>query len=271
VRQDTSRRGIVALDSLRPNPNRYAALDFDRRTTDLVTGDVHVWFATVAGLHRDNVPTILAPSELERARDMKGSPSGAHYVAGRLLLRTTLARYLECDPASVELLCRCAICGASHGRPVLGSSHRRDFRFSLSHTAALVAVAVTRGVEVGVDIERLRALNVAAMLPALAPAERVRLEESTDAALTRFFACWTRKEAYMKGRGLGLHLSTQTFVASTEPLRHGARSAIRADDPQASAWTICDLELSPGYAGALAIRSEQMCIRMYSAGRAEGQ
>ncbi len=73
-----------------------------------------------------------------------------------------------------------------NGKPYLAAG----IKFSLADTDGLIAVAVG-GQEVGLDAERRRPRNIAAVLSRLTPAEK---EED-------FFELWTAKEAYVKYLG----------------------------------------------------------------------
>jgi len=109
------------------------------------------------------------------------------------------------------------------GRPfVLDPPAGRDPRFSLSHTDGLIAVAVTEGAEVGVDVERIVPSrvdmdNLDAYL-ATEEAETVRRAPASERA-GLFFAYWTAREALLKARGVGLTLRTECLALSFPPDR----------------------------------------------------
>lgn len=80
-------------------------------------------------------------------------------------------------------------------------------RFSLSHTRGLAACALSRTTQIGLDAERdSRTLDVDELATRVCSAdETAQLDEvlaSTRAA--RFLDLWTLKEAYVKGRGIGI-------------------------------------------------------------------
>jgi 4'-phosphopantetheinyl transferase len=70
-----------------------------------------------------------------------------------------------------------------------------------------------------------------------------------------FFACWTRKEAYIKARGRGLSIPLDSFEVSFSPGKLPELLNVRDDDIQESAdWALFDLQPASGYARALAIK-----------------
>ena len=90
----------------------------------------------------------------------------------------------------------CGTCGGPHGRPVLLDDSGRHV--SVSHTAGLVAVAVSADGPVGVDVERPDATGFDGFAAlALAAGEQA----DDDAARARL---WTAKEAVRKATGEGL-------------------------------------------------------------------
>jgi 4'-phosphopantetheinyl transferase len=108
--------------------------------------------------------------------------------------------------------------------------------------------AISRTREVGVDIERINPAFAGEQIPEqyFSPAEVKILrslpkERQTEA----FFNCWTRKEAYVKARGLGLSLELHSFEVSLAP---GEPAAFLRG---VEGWSIEALEPAPGFAAAV--------------------
>jgi 4'-phosphopantetheinyl transferase len=126
-----------------------------------------------------------------------------------------------------------------HGKPHLPLSPELRFNLSHSHELALVAVALDR--EVGVDIERLRPLpRFAAVADRFFPPSEPAPTDETD-----FFRRWTRVEALLKARGVGL------YGASTDP----------ADE-----WTIEEIPVPNGFAAAVAAEGSGFTITVHDYG-----
>jgi 4'-phosphopantetheinyl transferase len=116
--------------------------------------------------------------------------------------------------------------------------------------------AVTRGREIGIDLECIRFdLEVEKI------AERFfsRREAATLRTLPpevqrqAFFLCWTRKEAYFKARGEGLSLPLDQFDVSLIPGEPAALLSTQRDPYEVSRWSLQELTPAPGYAAALAV------------------
>jgi 4'-phosphopantetheinyl transferase len=117
-----------------------------------------------------------------------------------------------------------------------------------------VIVAIARGREVGVDVERVRfpLPELAGVRRYLAPGERAAIDAREGLAQAEaFFRAWTRKEALLKATGEGIGgLGPGLDLSSGSDFYRYGRS-----------WHVTDVNLRPGYAIALAIEGEACAIR----------
>jgi 4'-phosphopantetheinyl transferase len=152
------------------------------------------------GRIQDLRPTHLAlldDSEQARAQRYRLAADRDRFQLGSVLLRVAAARQLGVPPADVSVDRTCGRCGAQHGRPLLPGT---GLHASVSHSADVVAVALTSCGPVGVDVEAVRPIDFAAIAESVCtPAERINVRAEAD-----FFTIWTRKEAVLKATGEGL-------------------------------------------------------------------
>jgi 4'-phosphopantetheinyl transferase len=176
-----------------------------------------------------------------------------HFIVARGVLRAILGCYLNRTPESLSF------CYGSHGKPALaGESDGDAIRFNVSHSHGVALYAVTRGREVGIDLERIRF-----DLPVVEIAERffskreVAMLRSlpTEARHQAFFRCWTHKEAYIKARGEGLSLPLDQFDLSLTSGGPDAVLGTQRDPPETSRWCFQDLSPAAGYVAALAVEA----------------
>lgn len=132
------------------------------------------------------------------------------YLWTRAMVRTVLSRYAAVDPMDW------AFAANAYGRPAIANLHpdTLTLRFNVSHTRGLIALAVSREREVGVDVEnvveRRGATGIADRF--FSPLEAAELARQPEARRPdRFFEYWTFKEAYIKARGMGLSLPLDKF------------------------------------------------------------
>ncbi|MCG7524265.1 4'-phosphopantetheinyl transferase superfamily protein [Streptomyces sp. OfavH-34-F] len=209
------------------------------------SGGPRLWLVATAA-HEESAaryaPLVLAPAELARADEFRRPTDRATYLCAHVGLRRVLGSHLGVAPRTVSVVrAPCPCCGEPHGRPVLPGE---PLHFSLSHCEGLSLIAVAAA-PVGVDVEPVpgaRTLTEAAdVVHPLEAAELAALApESRPAAFARV---WTRKEAYLKGLGIGLGADPSTEYVGAGPA------------PAAPAgWLIADIAAPAGHRAAVAVR-----------------
>lgn len=225
-------------------------------TLILAPDTVHVWRFSLAAPDATH-EQWLDDNERERAARFHRESDRARFVAAHARLRHTLARYMNADPAALVFT------RGAHGKPYL-TEHPLQFNLSHSNDLALVAVARTRAV--GVDVETVRAeVAQEAVAERYFSEGEVRVLRSLPPAeqAGAFFACWTRKEAYVKGRGMGFALPLASFDVSLRPGEPARLLAVRGDTAGSAQWSLAALSVGAGYAAALAVEGEMSRIVCY--------
>lgn len=222
-------------------------------------GIVHCWRISLefAEDSFDLFEQTLAPKEREEARRFAHEADYRRHVLGRGGLRMVLANALGKLPREI------ALNSAPHGKPSLEGG---DLEFSVAHSGAIVLIAVTVGVPVGVDVEQIRPRpDWRGIARRFFHADEVGdIEASNDAdAMSAFYRCWTRKEAIGKALGLGLSFPLDRYRVSCRQ-DDKARLIIFPGEPPASFWTIADLDPADGYAAALALPAPIDGIKTYT-------
>jgi 4'-phosphopantetheinyl transferase len=154
---------------------------------------------------------LLDGNETARAARFRFERDRHRYIACHGILRVLLARHIDRAPADL----RFDVTG--HGKPMLRDS---ALRFNISHSHQFALFAISRDVTVGCDIELQDERFLAENIPEhfFSPAEIAELNALPQAdRLAAFFAGWTRKEAYIKARGLGLSLPLNSFDVALAP------------------------------------------------------
>jgi 4'-phosphopantetheinyl transferase len=123
----------------------------------------------------------------------------------------------------------------------------------------LIGVVLSR--QLGIDVEKIRADFATEKIAArFFSANEVRnlVSLSPEKRGAAFFSCWTRKEAYIKGRGEGLSYPLNGFDVSLLPGEPAALLASRTDPAEVSRWSLISLEPAPGYAAAVAVEGRDL-------------
>ena len=136
-------------------------------------------------------------------------------------------------------------------------------RFNLSHSHGKALYAISRGREVGVDLEFIRCdLEAEQIAERFFSHSEIETLRALPPSLRKyaFFLCWTRKEAYIKARGEGLSMSLDQFDVSLTPGKPAALLRTNPDSDEALRWSLRDLKPASGYAAALAIRGSDFTL-----------
>lgn len=217
----------------------------------LAEDEVHVWRVPLDRIDTRAPGDTLTTDELQRAARFHFKRDREHFLAARTALRAILGRYLDVAPALVHFSY------GAQGKPALaGESNAASLCFNVSHSHDVALYAFARGRELGVDIEYMRRdleyMEIAQRF--FSPRERSALHSlSKEQRQAAFYACWTRKEAYIKARGLGLLIALDRFDVSLLPGETAVLLATHDAAQEAQRWSLQELLPGADYAAALAV------------------
>lgn len=204
---------------------------------------------------------MLSDDEQAKAARFYFERDRQRYAAAHSILHMLLGRYMDCDPLAIRFRTN------SYGKPALDiPQQEHTLTFNLSHSHKLALYAFTCNREIGVDVESMRSNIEYEQLArySFSPNEQQALHDLPDSAKQQgFFNGWTRKEAYIKARGLGLHLPLHLFDVSLKPGEPTALLASREDVREAARWTMRALAPGPDYAGALCVEGDGWELACY--------
>ncbi|MBR0716861.1 4'-phosphopantetheinyl transferase superfamily protein [Bradyrhizobium liaoningense] len=232
------------------------------------TLDLYVWLieAIDSGPAREACREVMSADERQRADRFVFERHRHQFIYAHGMLRLALSEAAP-DVAPSDW----TFATGPHGRPFIAAPARpRALYFNLSHTEGCVACVVSGHEAVGVDVEELSprrarmetaegvfSRDEIASLQGLLPDEFVR----------GFFDYWTLKEAYLKARGVGLHLPLDRFSMQISPDGIGVSFDPEIDD-DAGKWRFTQTSPSSlhrlsiadgsGVSGGLAIRTRAL-------------
>ena len=175
--------------------------------------EVHVWTA-----HLSAIPSpagvfavVASDEERQRAGSIRIASVRERYVAARIFLRTTLSLYSGAEANDIVFE------QGLHGKPSIAGS---ELEFNLTHSADLALLALCCVRRVGIDVERISpapfALDIARRF--FSANEYTELAGlPSDLLSAAFYATWTRKEAFLKGLGVGIPSHLGQFTVQTSP------------------------------------------------------
>ncbi len=210
-----------------------AVLPLERDKVDLWRAALDVSTSAAAALSRS-----LSSDERARAERFHRELDRLRFVVAHGTLRALLSAYLGIDAADVQLV------DDEKGKPRLASPASGWLQFNISHSADVAVFGFVRDRAIGVDVERVRKdfpfADVARRF--FSAEERATVESLPDEMrVDAFFAAWTRKEAYLKGLGVGI--AGQGTVPA------------QLDD-----WSVVDVDAGVGYAAAVAVEGRDVQV-----------
>ncbi len=199
---------------------------------------------------------LLDSTELARCSSFAHERDLARFVTGRLLAKTALAALVGTGPEAIRFRTRCPDCGGPHGKPHVEGAGA-GWELSISHSGDLVAVAVTLGSPLGLDVERVDPWPGPGLPPeyglVLTPAERAAVEALPAPRRARgCLTYWTRKEAVLKATGEGLNTPMTDFTLSG-PDDPPALLGWHPSHPARPVPALADVRLADDYHGAVAV------------------
>ncbi len=141
-------------------------------------------------------------------------------------------------------------------------------RFNLSHSEGVGLVALTRQTEIGVDVERVRALPEADELVKRFFSRREGIAYAqlpSDQKPAAFFNLWTRKEAWLKATGEGIAHSLHLVEVSFLPDEPARLLYLPAHLGAQAGWSLQALSPLAGYAAAVAVKAQSPRVSCWRA------
>jgi 4'-phosphopantetheinyl transferase len=200
--------------------------------------DLHLERLDVSAPSLERAWHLLSADERERAERFRFDLHRHRFIAGRALVRETLARHLG-HPAHAL-----AFTYGPAGKPSLPG-----VSFNAANSEDLVLIAITAHGELGVDLERVRDLPDRDPLAAhyFHPDERAIWDTlASPDRTTAFFRWWTAKEAFLKATGTGLGGPLRETAIDFHPER-----PLRFFSP--SPWQLTVLNAPEGYQAVLCV------------------
>ncbi len=212
----------------------------------LAPDETHVWVARISAFTRREceLQGRLDATEASRAKRFRFPRDRTNYIVAHGLLREILGRYVDADPSRLRFE------RGRYGKPSLRTPQLGPaLEFNLSHANDVMVLAVTRGRDVGIDVEYMSDLAFEEIVAECFSAR----ERTALAALpiedrrAGFFATWARKEAYAKALGFGIG--------------EGFAACDVLDTRACERWQMRDVDVPAGYTAAVVGAVPAWCLQ----------
>jgi len=202
--------------------------------------------------------SLLSDDERRRAGGYVFERDRSRYIMARGLLRLLLGRYLGMDGSAIQFGYN------AFGKPALAGSFAEKLHFNLSYAGDWAAYAFA--LDRRVDIEPFRYdkpwCDMAASV--FSRNERAEFEAIPQPEKNWvFLRSWTRKEAYVKGRGEGLSFPLDVFDIPLAQLKERMAAIVMNHDDPTARWSVCPLDLMSGYASTLAVEGAPAEVKVF--------
>jgi len=229
----------------------------------LASHQLHIWRAPLH-LSDGQLATgrrLLSAEETVRADRFYFERDRQRFIVARSTLRRLLGAYLQADPARIELA------NGPRGKPaVVYPPEGHSLEFNLSHTADLAVYAFALGHQVGVDVEAHRPLDNLRQLAGtvFSPHELAMLDSLPPTQQrSAFYACWTRKEAFIKAIGEGLYFPLDHFDVSLAPDEPARLLRVQGDPAALQRWQMAAFDPGAGFSGAVVFEGAQTVLSFW--------
>jgi 4'-phosphopantetheinyl transferase len=229
-------------------------------TVRLESNQIHVWSAVLSDFESElpRFQAMLSSAERTKAERFRFSKDRNHYVIRHGILRVILGRYLEQRPAEIDF---------SYGRfgkpEIKGDLVNGGPTFNHSHSGDLALYAVTRACPIGLDVEYVRPIphfeEIASQFFSHREA-KMMMALSTDCRLEGFFACWTRKEAFLKATGDGIGEGLAKVEVTLTPWEEPRILRITGESQARPEWQLRSFSPAPGYLAAVAFSHHNLAL-----------
>jgi len=252
--------------------SRAAELDgsewpFASGTPGLEPWQVHLWSATQREFssHSDRLWPVLSEDEQAKSQRFRSAQDRSWYVTRHGLLRRILSWYLQQDASEIKFSV------GANGKPEIDgqiqiAGQRAPLYFNASDSGEIVVWAITAACPVGVDIECMRTIPDIEQIASrfFSPREtRTLMSLPADSRLGAFYACWTRKEAFLKATGEGITQNLAKVEVTLAPGEEPKVLTVSEDSRQDQPWQLRPFSPAPGYLGCLAYRHTSLALSQY--------
>ncbi|MBT2163176.1 4'-phosphopantetheinyl transferase family protein [Zobellia barbeyronii] len=212
--------------------------------------EAHIWYFNSNDFDElDRYLQLLSQDELERVNRFKFEKDRKTYVLARGLLRILSERYLNIHADQVFFTYN------QFGKP--SYDLQTLVRFNVSHSGELIVLSFVAKGEVGVDVERIKTnFDIAKIAEGFFSKDEVSslLAFPEEKRAKAFFNCWTRKEAFIKAKGVGLSFDLTSFSVS---INDNSPELLRTqwNPNEKNDWKLFSFVPQEGYCSALSISS----------------
>jgi 4'-phosphopantetheinyl transferase len=194
---------------------------------------------------------LLSEEEKEKSEAYVREEDRNRYILAKIYLKTLLAKYLNVQPEELEFKL------SDQNKPILDSHPMVNF--NISHSGDYILIGFANKWSVGVDIELMNThVDLYNMIINCMSSTEVSVILNSEMPRNMFYKYWTRKEALLKGIGIGLTDRLKDINCSD-----GLNLVPSEFSGFATSWKIWSFEMEDHYSVSIAHDSAIRVMRFY--------
>ena len=212
---------------------------------------VHIWNVSTLISEKQELAYLKLLSEDEKAKasSFRFTKDRRIYITSRGVLRSLSGQYLKQLPEDIVFDYEV------HGKP----QFRVDtmVRFNVSHSENYVVIGFVHESEIGIDVEYLKKnFDVLELGQNFFSNDEIDTLEAMAAKdqYDGFYRCWTRKEAFIKAKGMGLSFPLDAFSVSLDNNTTALLEKTAWNPIESREWDMFSFSPGKGYIAAVAIK-----------------
>lgn len=158
--------------------------------------------------------SFLTKQEIARTKTISHLNRKREFIIGRGLTRASLSWFCSLEIGSSQSQQNFPspqewdIHENKYGKPSITGSYSDEIRFNITHTDEYLAIAMTKGNEIGIDLEPIGALPLSPFPTHLFSKNELKRLETLESQehCNEFAQLWTAKEAVVKCLGMGMNI-----------------------------------------------------------------
>lgn len=173
----------------------------------------------------EDLITTLNNSQIKQVQQFVKKQDAYNYVLSKQLIKYGLKYFGYGDDDLNDIKC------TTYNKPYLNN----EISFNISHSQDICVCIFSDEMLVGADIEKIVPISLLDFQDAFSSKQMDEILKSEN-ALDTFFRYWTRKEAAIKGEGLGMNINLKDVELNDNYVKVHERN-----------WHFKEVELDPGY------------------------
>ena len=201
----------------------------------LKSKEVHFYYANIDEYlqNLDFFLRLLSEDEILRANKFKFLIDKFRFIVSRAILRIMSGYYLKIEARKVVFKY------GEFGKPKYDMT--TQIRFNISHSGSMMVLGFARDNEIGVDVEKIKTdFDVLEIAQNFFSNREVKslLNLPIEQQHRAFYRCWTRKESFIKAKGIGLSFILDSFSISLDSDEEAELLETQWDSSEKDMWKI---------------------------------